>query len=106
MHFDRGSDVWMFPNPQHCGDVLADEDQTTDHQDEAELTHGDVCFMRHAGVEPGADDGESDHDAEMDEFGQTFEERVDAEADVVEHHLQPREPEDGEETDVGCYRCV
>ena len=58
-----------------------------------------------AGIEAGADDGEGDHGAEMNDFAEAFEEGVAAEADVVEDDLEPDEPEDGEEADIGCYCC-
>ena len=56
------------------------------------------CFT---GIETSSAYRETDHDAEMEGFADAFEDGVDAEADVVEGYLEPGEPEEREEADVG-----
>ena len=44
------------------------------------------------GIELIPNNGKCDHDAKMDQFADTFEERIDAKANIVDDHLKPGEP--------------
>lgn len=58
-----------------------------------------------AGIESCSQDRECDHDAEMDELRYPLEERINPDPNIEEDNLDPAEPEDGKETNVGqdCY---
>lgn len=67
------------------------------------MAEGDVVFVVFGdvrGIKFCAHDGITDHDAEVDEFAYSLEDRVDAESDVVQDYLQPGEPQDGEKANV------
>lgn len=91
----------MSLHPEHNRSVLADEDQPVNKQTYTKLAHGRVGLVWTGRVELCTDDGKCNHDGAMEELGYSFEERIDAEANIEHNDLQPGEPEDGKETDIG-----
>ena len=73
MNDHRHNHPLVVPNPIDDRAVLAKKHHSTDHQDQAELAKGGVVFFDHSGIEFAANDGKSDHDAEMHQFADTFE---------------------------------
>ena len=95
----------MSLHPDQDVRVLSDEDELADHEYEGELAEDIIFLASNAGIKVCPDHGECDHDAEMEGFAGTFEDAVDTETNIVESDLQPVEPEEGEETNVGFYGC-
>ncbi len=89
-----------------CDRVLDGQEESARHEDEGQrpvgrdgqigvvgtgLELGDVARARH---------GQAGHDTKLERLAEALKGRVVAEAHVVQRVLEPREPDDGEETDV------
>lgn len=64
------------------------------------MAEGCVVVENIGGIKVYADNGITDHDAEVNEFTDSLKKRVDAESDIVEDYLQPGEPQNGEKSNV------
>lgn len=81
--------------------VLYNENDLADHQDDCELAERAVSLTGLGRIKGSADNGESDHDAEMESLAGPFENAVDTKSDIIQRDLEPVEPEEGEKSNVG-----